>query len=764
MSGIINFLFGSQKRAHGSEEDPTDPSKKIPKKECAQKRAQSEDQDPSNPSTKLPKLDLNEPSSILATKLGEDEIYQLFERMSLPALAVFAETNKDFAGKVRDYLEHKAQMVITSIESTVLLMKEKGVFHADQFDIDSAQDLLSLEDGVKKDAALLENLKDLLNAISESNGDDPETFAKSLVRGLSIESMKKMFLKEVLRLTQQKLDDGAEDDYLELEDHPEYFERLFDQIHALIHHENIFTPCERFSLLSNFHRAWIKQGEHGVDLNFREVPASLKKAIKSLALNLVKTSDLTSNIASFLIQNVCKAEVFYNQDKLKNPIYLKSPQVLAHTFSAASGDLFIEPLLNDLIELLKDRNIPSSLICSVYTSLLHISQTLIDRNPGPDRRDLFLKGIVDHIDSIENRSAYFHVLADLLIILEDFGDPSIKSQMQSKVCEIVSAADQEEVRALYFCFTDRNKVNILVNSLAHNKMARVHLDLLEKAFLPFIPKVEDFEKLVNELGITSADLKILFVKDKQAILSHSTSFELIQSYLRRLENKEDAFDLFLTLLEDNTDHISRCCCYIDLFKFLLNQIPKEKQIESIEKFIAVHPSFKGFYKELVQKDLEELIFSIEDEASKLRLAPLLLSKIEDPKMFWYRRFERIGSEGSKQRLYELLKCFDQLLKYQSTPVLNMSHPFYEIYQESDDILNGLDPAEASEILFQTLLILERGQGVLFDQSTHKYIKNKILSKIYHFAEKIEDLGLKRVFLERTESQFGKPKDSFCSIQ
>lgn len=165
--------------------------KKIPKKECAQKRAQSEDQDPSNPSTKLPKLDLNEPSSILATKLGEDEIYQLFERMSLPALAVFAETNKDFAGKVRDYLEHKAQMVITSIESTVLLMKEKGVFHADQFDIDSAQDLLSLEDGVKKDAALLENLKDLLNAISESNGDDPETFAKSLVRGLSIESMKK---------------------------------------------------------------------------------------------------------------------------------------------------------------------------------------------------------------------------------------------------------------------------------------------------------------------------------------------------------------------------------------------------------------------------------------------------------------------------------------------------------------------------------------------------------------------------------------------
>jgi hypothetical protein len=762
MSGIVNFLFGSQKRAHGSEEDPTDPSKKIPKKESAQKRGQGDDEDLNNPSTKIPKLVLDEPVSLLATKLGEDEMYELFERMSLPALAVFAQTNKDFAGKVRDYLEHKAQMVITSIESTVLLMKEKGVFHADQFDIDSAQDLLSLEDGVKKDVALLENLKDLLIAISEPNGDDPEVFAKSLMRGLSIESMKKMFLKEVLRLTQQKLDDPAEDDYLELEDHPEYFERLFDQIHALIHHENIFTPCERFSLLSNFHRGWIQQGELEIDPNFREVPKSLRKAINSLTVNLARNSEFTSREASIFVQNVCKAEVFFNKDKLKNPIYLKPPQVLAHNFLEASGDLFIEPLLMDLIELLKDRNIPSSLICSVYSSLLHISQTLIDRNPGPDRRDLFLKGIVDHIDSIENRSAYFHLLADLLIILEDFGDPSIKSQMQAKVCEIVSAADQEEVRALYFCFTDRNKVNILVNSLAHNKMARVRLDLLEKAFFPDILYIEDFEKLVNELGITAADLKILFIKDKQAILSHSTSIELIQSYLRRLENKEDAFDLFLSLLEDNTDHISYC--YIDLFRFLVNQIPKEKQIESIEKFIAVHPSFKGFYKELVQKDLEELIFSLEDEASKQRLVPLLLSKIEDPKMFWYRRFEKIGSEGSKERLYELLKCFDQLLKYQSTPVLNMNHPLYEIYQQSDDILKGLDPAEASEILFQTLLIFERGQGVLFDQSRDKYIKKQILSKIYHFAEKIEDLDLKRVFLERTESQFGKPKDSFCSIQ
>ena len=437
---------------------------------------------------------------------------------------------------------------------------------------------------------------------------------------------------------------------------------------------------------------------------------------------------------------------------------MKPPQVLAHNFLEASGDLFIEPLLNDLIELLKDRNIPSSLICSVYISLFDISQTLRDRNTGPDRRDLFLKGIVNHLDSIEDRSAYLQVLADLLIILEDFGDASIKSKIQAKVCEIVSAADQEEVRALYSCFT-HGTVNILVNSLAHNKMARVRLDILVNS-LAVRPDL--LEKVLNELGITAADFKILFVKDKQAILSHSTSFKLIQSYLRRLENKEDAFDLFLTLLEDNTDYIS--CSYIDLFRFLVNQIPKEKQIESIEKFIAVHPSFKGFYKELVQKDLGELIFSLEDEASKQRLVPLLLSKIEDPKMFWYLRFEKIGSEGSKERLYELLKCFDQLLKYQSTPVLNMNHPLYEIYQQSDDILKGLDPAEASEILFQTLLIFERGQGVLFDQSRDKYIKKQILSKIYHFAEKIEDLDLKRVFLERTESQFGKPKDSFCSIQ
>lgn len=760
MSGIANFLFGGQKRAHGSEEDQGSSSKKLSKTDPVQKRAQGEDQDPSNPSTKVPKLDLGEPISLLATKLGEDELYELFERMSLPALAVLAQGNKDFAKKVRDYLEHKAQMVVTSIDSTVCLMKEKEIFDTDQFNIDSTQDLLSLEDGEKKDEALLENLKDLLNAVCSE--DHLEKFAKTLLRGLSPDPMKKIFLKKVIELTQQKLKDPSDESYVELEDHPERFERLFDQIHSLIHHENILTPCERVSLLSNFHRAWIEEGESEIDQNFREVPQSLREAIKSLASNLVRNSKFTSREASFFVKNVCKADVYFNEDSLKRPIYFISPQILQHTFSEEKGDLFIEPLLIDLIEVLKDQKIPRSLICSVYISLLNISQTFIDRNRGPDRRDLFLKGILDHIDSIEDRSAYLQVLGDLLIILEDFGHASIKSQIQAKVREIVASGDPAEVCALNWRFTMSGKYDILLKSLAEDKFAKVRLNWMGIGDRIYI-NVEDFEKLVGELGLTALDLKEILSKDKKNLVKRSSGRQLIESYLKRLKDKEFALDLFLSLVEDNSHNFSYC--YIDLFRYLLNQIPKEKQVESVEKFMRLHP----FFNERQQNVLQDLIFCLEDQESQDPLLPLFLSKIEDRSLFWYRRFDKIGSQGSKERLYEILKKFDQLLKYESTPMnsYSLGNCFDEIYKESDAILNSLDPAEASEILFQTLLMFERAKAVVFSRYSSRtldHIKKQILSKIDQFSKKIEDLDQKRVFLERTESRFGKLPGSFCSIQ